>query len=105
MIFSNASTAGTVVSGFGAMAGYFYLFWHTFRSNRGNKLVECGTITVAVFLIFLVFCQRTPGSPDHVPDWIFLAYIPLVVLLCFTTLFFLAQRIWRALFRGAKHSS
>jgi hypothetical protein len=104
MILSNASTAGAIVSCFGVTAGYFYFFWRTFRRNRGNKLVECGTITVAVFFAMVPF-SRIPGSTNHIPDWIFLPYILLVVLLCFTTLFFLAQRIWRALFRGAKHSS
>jgi ABC-type Na+ efflux pump permease subunit len=104
MIFSNASTAGAIISGFGVMAGYLLYFWRVFRSNPGNKLVECGTITVAVFLALVPF-SRIPGFTDHIPDWIFMPYIFLVVLLCFTTLFFLAQRIWRALIRGAKHSS
>jgi ABC-type Na+ efflux pump permease subunit len=104
MVFSSASTAGMIVSGFGVMAGYFIYFWRIFRSNRGNKLVECGAITVAVFLAMVPF-SRIPGFTDHIPDWIFMPYILLVVLLCFTTLFFLAQRIWRALIRGAKHST
>jgi hypothetical protein len=104
MIFSNASTAGAIISGFGVTVGYFIYFWRVLRSNPGNKLVECGTITLAVFFAMVPF-SRIPGFTDHIPAWIFLPYILLVVLLCFTTLFFLAQRVWRAVIRGARHSS
>jgi len=31
----------------------------------------------------------------HLPDWVFILWILLVLLLCFSTLFFAAQRIWR----------
>jgi hypothetical protein len=37
-----------------------------------------------------------PGLLVHLPDWVFILWILLVLLLCFSTLFFAAQRIWRA---------
>jgi phosphoglycerol transferase MdoB-like AlkP superfamily enzyme len=104
MISSNASTAGVIASAFGVMAGYFICLWRVFRSNPANRLVECGTITVSVFYSMVPF-SLIPGIRDHFPDWILMPYLLLVFLLCLTTLFFLAQRIWRALFRRAKRSS
>jgi hypothetical protein len=104
MILSNASTAGVIEGVLGVMTGYFIFLWRVFRSNPGNGLVESGTVTVAVFFTMLSFAVIS-GPTDHIPDWLLMSCILLVVLLCFTTLFFLAQRIWRALIRGAKHSS
>ena len=102
MVSSNASSAGEIVSGFCVVACYLIFFWRVFKKNPGNRLVECGAITLVVFFAMVPF-SRIPGFTDRIPDWIFLPYILLVVLLCFTTLFFLAQRIWRALIRGERH--
>jgi glycopeptide antibiotics resistance protein len=99
---SNASSTGGIVSGFCVIALYLIYLWRVFKSNPGNRLVECGVLTVIAFLAMVPFSQ-IPGFTDRIPDWIFISYILLVVLLCFTTLFFLAQRIWRALTRGQKH--
>jgi len=93
---------GRIVTGFCVIAGYMVYLWRVFKSNPGNRLVECGVITVAVFLAMVPF-SRIPGFLESLPAWIFLTYLLLVFLLCFTTLFFLAQRIWRALARGERH--
>ena len=99
---SNAILIGGVVSGFCVIAGYSIYLWRVFKSNPGNRLIECGVLTVIAFLAMVPF-SGIPSFTDHIPDWIFMLWLFLVVLLCFTTLFFLAQRIWRALAHGQKH--
>jgi hypothetical protein len=76
------------------LAAYSISLWRLARRNPGNRLLECGAITIIVFLAMVPLSQ-IQGFKDHIPDWMFLPWILLVVLLCFTTLFFLAQRIWR----------
>ena len=70
---------------------YGLFFWRVFKKNPGNKLVECGCITVIVFLAMIPI-----NSAGAVPDWLFGAWLILVVLLCFATLFFLLERMIRA---------
>jgi hypothetical protein len=72
-------------------AGYGLFFWRTFKSNPGNRLIECGCITLAVF-----FAMIPMSSARDVPDWLFGLWVSLTVLLCLATLFFLFQRIFRA---------
>ena len=86
----------TVGDTLGAAIFYFLLFWRTFKSNPGNRVVECGVITLTVFFAMLMFVK-----PGDIPDWLFLLWLILVVLLCFSTLFFVAQRAYNA-FRHRK---
>jgi hypothetical protein len=74
---------------------YGVSFWRILRRNPGNKLIECGTLTVVVFLA-MVPVSTIPGFTNWVPDWAFGLWILLTILLCFSTLFFLAQRIFQA---------
>jgi hypothetical protein len=59
-------------------------------------------LTLIVFFATVPF-SRIPGFTSHIPNWKFMLYILLVVLLCFTNLFFLAKRIWHTLSRGGRH--
>jgi ABC-type transport system involved in Fe-S cluster assembly fused permease/ATPase subunit len=68
-------------------------FRRTFRSDPGNKVIECGGLTLMVSMgLFLLIKFDAPG-------WLFACGLMLVVVLCFTTLFFVAQRAWRAMHR------
>jgi hypothetical protein len=73
---------------------YGLFFWRIFKSNPGNRLIEGGSITLIVFLAMIPI-----NSAGNVPDWLFGAWLFLIVLLCFATLFFLFQRMFRALVR------
>jgi len=73
---------------------YAIYFWLIFKKNPGNRLVECGVITVALFLAMLPLSKLV-----EIPAWLYGAWIILVVLLCFSTLFFVAQRAYRAFHR------
>jgi hypothetical protein len=72
------------------IAFYLLYFWRVFKSNPGNRVVECGMITLVVFFSMLLFTR------GDVPNWLFLSWVLMVVLLCFSTLFFLVQRGVRA---------
>ena len=73
---------------------YWLFFWRVFKANPGNRLVECGCMTLIVFFA-LVPITRSGAAPD----WLFGTWVILVLLLCFATLFFLFQRMVRALTR------
>ena len=73
---------------------YAMFFWRTFKSNPGNRLVECGSLALIVFLVLIPLSSA--GGP---PNWLFGAWLILVIFLCFATLFFLFQRMFRALTR------
>ena len=81
-----------VGGGFIVSLFYAFYFWRIFKQNPGNRLVECGVITVALFLLMVPM-----SSLGDIPDWLFGAWIVLVVLLCFSTLFFVIQRTYRSL--------
>jgi uncharacterized membrane protein len=91
----NTSEIGVrFVGTFFVFLGYIAFFWRTFKSNPGNRLVECGSMTVIAFLAVIPLSQT-----GKVPDWLILSWVMLVVLLCLSTLFFLAQRIYQAIQR------
>jgi hypothetical protein len=90
-----ASSVGKVIAVFGVAFGYLALFWRTFRQNRGNRLIECGAITLIVAFIGLATFVTIPGISDHPPNWVFWLWISSVILLCLSTLFFAVQRLWR----------
>jgi predicted MFS family arabinose efflux permease len=77
--------------------GYIGFFWRTFKSNPGNRLVECGSMTLIAFFAFLALASL--NHPGKVPDWLILSWLTLVFLLCLSTLFFLAQRAYQAVRR------
>jgi len=74
---------------------YALLFWRTFKKNPGNRVVECGVITVAVFIAGLLLTKL-----QNPPIWMFASWLILVFLLCLSTLFFVFQRAYRAIRRN-----
>jgi hypothetical protein len=87
--------------GVGLYATIFYAlyFWRVFKKNPGNRVVECGVITLVVFLAMIPLIKL-----HDPPDWVFVVWLILVVLLCFSTLFFVVQCGYRAMVRH-KHAS
>jgi hypothetical protein len=77
---------------------YAIYFWRIFKKNPGNRVVECGIITVVLFLAMVPLSRL-----GDIPDWFFGTWIILVALLCFSTLFFVVQRVYRA-FRRRKRA-
>jgi len=73
---------------------YGLFFRRLFKNNPGNRLVECGSITLIVFLAMLPI-----NKIGDVPDWLFGAWLILILLLCVAMLFFLFQRMFHAIAR------
>jgi hypothetical protein len=94
MNVTNGSHLGSVGGGMLVAISYWLFFWRVFKENPGNRLVECGCLTLIVFMA-LIPITRAGGSPG----WLFGAWLILILLLCFATLFFLFQRMFRALAR------
>jgi hypothetical protein len=82
--------AGTI----GLVLLYGFSFWRIFKRNPGNKVIECGSITLMVFVVMIALF-KIPNFPVLVLAWLGL----LVFLLCLLTMFFLAQQGYRALRR------
>ncbi|MGC1460670.1 MAG: hypothetical protein WA802_00625 [Terracidiphilus sp.] len=97
MIAINAKTIQGIGGALWILLFYGLFFWRTFKSNPGNRVVECGSMTLIVFFALLALTQL--GSP---PDWLFSLWLILLVLLCFSTQFFVMQRVYRAIQR--RHS-
>lgn len=83
-----------VVGSLGLVLFYGFSFWRIFKGNPGNRVIECGSITLMVFVVMLVLF-KVPDFPVWALAWLGL----LLFLLCLLTMFFLVQQGYRALHR------
>ena len=79
---------------------YAFMFWRLFRDNRGNRVIQCGSITLMLFLV-MVALARIPNIPIDYVAWLG----PALFLLCMLTMFFLFQQGYRALRKRLKDRS
>jgi len=79
---------------------YAFLFWRLFKDNRGNRVIQCGSITLMLFLVMLAL-TRIPNLPVDYVAWLG----PALFLLCMLTMFFLFQQGYRALRKRFKGRS
>jgi hypothetical protein len=82
----------TVLRSIGLFLLYAYMFWRLFKDNRGNRVIQCGSITLMLFLV-MVALMRIPSFPVDYVAWLG----PALFLLCMLTMFFLFQQGYRAL--------
>lgn len=73
---------------------YFLSFWRIIKGNRGNKVVECGSIALMVSLLMVILIRFT-----ILPAWILSSLGLLLLLLCLLTIFFFVARGVQALRR------
>jgi hypothetical protein len=78
---------------------YSWFFWSTFKNNRGNRLIQCGSITLILLMVIVVLI-RIPKVPFTYIEWLGVA----LLLFCLLTLFFLFQQGYHAL-RNRKDKS
>jgi hypothetical protein len=73
---------------------FFYglFFWRTVGQKRGNKVIECAVMAVALLVVMARLSRFI-----ELPDWAFGSLLLLNFLLCIATLFFLAQRAYLTL--------
>lgn len=69
------------------MAFYGIAFWRIARQNTGNRVIECGSLTLAL-MFALVALMRVPG----LPDWIAPSLGLLVLVLALLTMVFLVMQ-------------
>lgn len=87
-----------IIGGITLVLFYGFSFWRISKANPGNRVVECGSITLVVFTVMLA-SMRIPNSPA----WISALLGLLVLILGSLTTFFLLQRGYRALRRRKTH--
>lgn len=68
------------------------LFWRTFRRNRGNLVIECGIITITIFLAMALL-----STVIDFADWAWGSLLITIFLLCLATLFFFFRDIFQSL--------
>jgi len=71
---------------------YGFILWRTFRDNRSNRVIQCGSITLMLFIVMVALMQIPQVPVDYVA-WLG----PALFLLCMLTMFFLVQQGYRAL--------
>ncbi|PYU17880.1 MAG: hypothetical protein DMG30_29960 [Acidobacteria bacterium] len=81
----------TVLRSIGLFLLYGFILWRTFKDNRGNRVIQCGSITLMLFMV-MVALMRIPHLPIDYVAWLG----PALFLLCMLTLFFLVQQAYRA---------
>ena len=90
MISFGPRTLSESLSAICAAVFYGMFFWRTFKQNPGNRFVECGMITLMAFFA-LMLCNALGA----IPEWLFFVWLILVLVLSFSTLFYLGQRAVR----------
>jgi hypothetical protein len=84
MLFPSASGVRPIVSFLMVAVVYWLSLWRIIKGNRGNRLIECGSITLMLFFLMMLLMKFT-----SVPDWVLPSLGLLLFLLCLLTMFFL----------------
>lgn len=65
-------------------AVYWLSLWRIIKGNRGNRVIECGSITLMLLFLMLLLMKIT-----SLPEWVLPSLGLLLFLLCLLTMFFL----------------
>jgi len=63
---------------------YLLSLWRIIKGNRGNRVIEYGSITLMLFFLMMLLMKL-----KSVPDWVLPSLGLLLFLLCLLTMFFL----------------
>jgi hypothetical protein len=63
---------------------YWLSLWRIIKGNRGNRVIECGSITLMLFFLMMLLMKF-----PNLPDWVLSSLGLLLFLLCLLTMFFL----------------
>jgi hypothetical protein len=83
----------TLLRGLLVTAFYAFALWRVVKTNRGNRVIECGVISL-VLLFAAGFAGRSGA-----PDWVLESLGTLMLLMCFLTLGLFARECYVALRR------
>jgi hypothetical protein len=92
MLLPSASGVRPIVSFLLVAAVYGLSLWRIIKGNRGNRVIECGSIALMV-LFLMMLLMKLPNVPDWVPPSLGL----LLLLLCLLTIFFLLLQGFQAI--------
>jgi hypothetical protein len=86
----------TVSSALLILAYGFYLWriFKIFKSNPGDRFIQCATLTVMVLV-----AAAAANRIHNFPDWVLTSLLVLLYLLTFLSIFFMLQEGYRALRR------
>lgn len=93
----SGSIIQSVISGIALVACYGFVLWRVARRNAGNRVIESGSLALAVVFV-MVAAMKIP----NVPDWIAPSLAILFLLLGFLMIFFLMQQGYNAIRRKKK---
>ena len=79
-----ASSLRPIVSFLVVAVVYWLSLWRIIKGNRGNRVIECGSITLMLFFLMMLLMKLTT-----LPDWVLPSLGVLLFLLCLLTMFFL----------------
>ena len=77
----------SIIGGIAIVAFNGVAFWRIARQNAGNRVIECGSLTLVV-MFALAAVMRVPG----LPDWIAPSLGLLVLVLALLTMVFLVMQ-------------
>ena len=63
---------------------YWLTLWRIIKGNRGNRVIECGSIALMLFFLMMLLIKF-----KNLPDWVLPSLGLLLFLLCLVTMFFL----------------
>src|SRR5438067_301287 len=84
MPLPSASGVRPIVSFLVVAVVYWLSLWRIMKGSRGNRVVECGSITLMLFFLMMLLMKV-----KSVPDWVLPSLGLLLFLLCLLTMFFL----------------
>jgi len=90
----------TLLRALAVSAFYGFSFWRIVKSNRGNKVIESGSLALMVVVVLAVL-MKIP----NMPDWVLASIGLLLFLLCLLTMGFLFQQGFRAFRRRFRKSN
>jgi hypothetical protein len=95
MLLGTTSVIRPIVSFLVVAAVYWLSLWRIIKGNRGNRVIECGSITLMLFFLMMLLMKLT-----NLPDWVLPSLGLLLFLLCLLTMLFLLLQGVHAIRRG-----
>lgn len=92
MILLPQSGLRPIISFLAVAAVYWLSLWRIIKGNRGNRVIECGSI--ALMVLFLIMLLMKFAS---LPNWVVPSLGLLLFLLCLLTIFFLFLQGFQAI--------
>jgi len=91
---ADGNTIHAIIGAVVVVLAYASSFWRIAKQNPDNRVIECGSITLAVFVVTLAMFKL-----PNIPDWIVPSLGLLVLLLSLLTILFLFQQAFHAFCR------